>query len=452
MTTAVGPLAPIPAHGLLVLLVQLAVLLLFARTFGSLVGRLGWPSVVGELLAGVVLGPSLLPHVLPAVSRWLFPPQAEQLHLLDAIGQVGVLMLVGLAAMQLDLGQVRRRLGSAAVVSLSGLVIPLALGVGAGLFAPTPLRPEHTTPTVFAMFIGIAVCVSAIPVIAKTLTELNLIHRDIGQLIMTAGIIDDTVGWFLLSIVTSLAAHGLSAASVAYSLGSIAAVIVCAVVLGRPVARVVMRRARRTGMNNVLSTVVVLLFAAAAATQSLGMEAVLGAFVCGALLGSSGVELSALAPLNSVVGSVLAPVFFATAGLRMDLSKLVTAPMLIAAAAALAIAIVGKFAGALLGGRLSGLGRTESIALGAGMNARGVIEVVIAMVGLRIGVLGIEAYTILILVAVVTSVMAPPILRRATARMEVSDVEAARARRTAALTGFDPTAPDRHSSVHGASA
>jgi len=213
-----------------------------------------------------------------------------------------------------------------------------------------------------------------------------------------------------------------------------------------------MRRAQRAGVKRVMSVVVVLLFAAAAATQSLGLEAILGTFVCGALLGSSDVELSSLAPLNSVVGSVLAPIFFATAGLRMDLSKLVTAPMLIGAAVVLAMAILGKFAGALLGGKLCGLGRAESIALGAGMNARGVIEVIIAMVGLRIGVLGIEAYTILILVAVVTSVMAPPILRRATARMEVTEAEVARANRTLALIRYDTIAPDQHSSGHGASA
>ncbi|WP_245548261.1 cation:proton antiporter [Nocardia pneumoniae] len=436
---AVAPVAPIPGHSLLVLLVQLAVLLLAARLLGALANRFGMPAVVGELSAGVLLGPSILAHLAPGVSRWLFPPAAAQLHLLDAVGQLGVLLLVGLAGTHVDVGHIRRNAGKAFTVSFGGLVIPLAFGVVAGLVMPVPLRPAETERPLFAMFLGIAICVSAIPVIAKTLIELKLAHRNIGQLILTAGVIDDAVGWLMLSLVSAMATNGLRGTTALGSLGWLAVVLVVTVMAGRPVVRYVMRRAAAAADAGVVTgAVVTLLLLGAAGTHALKFEAILGAFLCGILIGSCGVDLSRLSALNTVVMSVLAPIFFATAGLRMDLTALAQWPLLLAALGVLGIAIVGKFLGAGLGGLASGLTRAECVALGAGMNARGVIEVIIAMVGLRLGVLGVEAYTVLIVVAIVTSLMAPPILRRAMAGAAVTEEEAQRARKTMALTHPTP--------------
>lgn len=431
-----APLAPIGAHSLLLFLIQLVVLLAAARALGALAIRCRLPRIVGELLAGVLLGPSLLGAVTPSFSRWLFPPQAEQQHLIDAVGQLGVLLLVGLAGMHLDLRQFRQRLPSAAKVSLAGLLVPLAIGVGVGWMAPVPLRPTDTSPMVFALFMGIAICVSAIPVIAKTLMELRMTHRNIGQLILTAGMFDDAVGWFLLSIVSALATQGLRASTVLTSMGWLIAVVVFAMLAGRPLVRAALRRADATGDSaTVTAAVAAMLLASAAATHAMGLEAILGTFVCGVLIGSSRVRLDGIAPLNTVVMAVLAPIFFASAGLRMDLTALLSVPLLLAALAVLTLAILGKFAGAFLGGAISGLSRRESVALGAGMNARGVIEVIIAMIGLRLGVLGTEAYTVLVLVAVVTSVMAPPILRLALAGSPTTAEEHERARRSQALDG-----------------
>nr|WP_196153893.1 cation:proton antiporter [Nocardia bovistercoris] len=429
---------------MLIFLVQLLVLLLAARALGALAMRCGMPRIVGELLAGVVLGPSLLRNLAPSLSDWLFPTEPEQQHLIDAVGQVGVLLLVGLAGMQLDLGRFRHKLPAAAKVSLAGLLVPLALGIGIGVLAPSPLRPDGTDEWVFALFIGTALCVSAIPVIAKTLMELNLTHRNVGQLILTAGMVDDAVGWLLLSVVAAAATHGLGIATVLTSLGWLLAVTTFALTLGRPLVRQIMRRAEATGdSTNVIAVAAVLLLGGAAATHSMGLEAIFGTFLCGVLIGSSGIRLHALAPLNTVVMGVLAPIFFATAGLRMDLSTLVTGPLLLAALVAVFVAVVGKFVGAWIGGASSGLSRRESVALGAGMNARGVIEVVIAMVGLRLGVLGTEAYTILILVAVVTSMMAPPLLRWAMAGSALTAEEAEREQRSMALTATEPAVPAR---------
>ncbi|MFF0608076.1 cation:proton antiporter [Nocardia tengchongensis] len=415
-TVAAAPVPPIPAHGLLTLLIQIAALLISATALGGLAKWLGAPRIVGELLAGVLVGPSILGNLAPAVEKWLFPPQVEQVHMLDAVGQVGLLLLVGIAGAHLDVRAIRDGAARAAKVSLGGLIVPLACGIGVGLLVHPPLRPEGTSPIVFALFIGIAVCVSAIPVIAKTLMELDLTRHRVGQLILIAGAIDDAVAWLLLAVVSAAAVNGLQLFSVLGSIGASIGVLAATMLIGRPVVGALMRRTDRSGdTGSVVAVAATLMIAGAVGTQAVGLEAFFGTLIIGVLIGSSGIDMSKLTPLKTIVMSVLAPIYFAAAGLRMDLSTLVSAPVLLTAVAILAVAIGGKFCGAYLGGRWSGLDRREAMAVGVGMNARGVVEVVIAMTGLRLGVLDTPAYTVLILVAIVTSVMAPPLLRRVAA-------------------------------------
>jgi Kef-type K+ transport system membrane component KefB len=428
LVSLAAPIAPIAAHDLLIFLLQVSLLLLLAVTLGRLASRFGMPAVVGELFVGAVLGPSFLAWAAPGLHGWLFPAIPEQYHLLDAVGQIGVLLLVGLTGMQMDMGLVRRRGATAAGVSVGGLIIPLGLGIGAGYLLPKALVPDGTDITVFALFLGVAMCVSAIPVIAKTLIDMNLLHRNVGQLTLTAGMIDDAFGWFMLSIVSAMAVNAVSTGTMLISLAYLIAIIAFALTIGRPLIRGALRTAAKSddpGLTVATSAVLILL--AAAATHALGLEAVFGAFICGILIGTAGkVDPTRLAPLRTVVLSGFAPIFFATAGLRMDLTALIRPEVLLAGLAVLAIAIAGKFIGAYAGARLSGLNKWEGLALGAGLNARGVIEVVVAMVGLRLGILSVEVYTIVILIAIVTSLMAPPILRFAMARVEQTAEEQVR--------------------------
>lgn len=414
------PTPPIPASALLTLLLQLGLLLLSAHVLGRVAMRLRAPAVVGELLVGVLLGPSVLGHLSPLVSAWLFPTRTDQFHLLDAVGQIGMLLLVGLTGVHLDATLVRRRGVTAAGISFGGLIVPLGLGIATGLFVPARLVPGGTEVEVFALFLGVAMCVSAIPVIAKTLLDLRLLHRDIGQLILVAGMVDDAVGWALLSVVSAMAMHAASAGTVLASVTYMAGVVLFALTVGRVVVRAVFRftaGSREAGPTVAVASVLMLL--AAAGTLALGLEAVFGVFVCGILIGNAGrVEPAKLAPLRTVVLAVFAPIFFATAGMRMDLTALARPSVLATGAVLLAVAIVGKFLGAYVGARLSRLNSWEALALGAGLNARGVIEVVVATVGLRLNILSEEVYTIVILIAIVTSLMAPPILRAAVARLE----------------------------------
>ena len=441
MTPAIP--APLGGHSLLVLLTELAVLLFGALALGRLAVRLGLPAVSGELCAGVLIGPSLLGHFAPRLSGWLLPGAAAQFHLLDAVGQVGVLLLVGMTGIEIDFGLLRRRGAAAAKVGVAGLLIPLGLGVGAGFLAPAVLVSGGSGRGVFAFFAGVAMCVSALPVIAKTLADMNLLHRDFGQLTIASGVVDDIVGWMLLSVVSAAATVGLRGRSIALPMLWLAVTVLVALAVGRPAVRRLMAWAGRAeGSGPAVAAAVLVLFSCAAATQAMGLEASFGAFVGGLLLGTADPrDLRRLGSLRTAVMAVFAPLFFAEAGLRMNLTVLGRPVLLLAALCALAVAALGKFSGAFLGARLSRLDRWEALALGAGMNSRGVIQIIVASIGLQLGVLNTAAYTIVVLIAITTSLMAPPILRFAEGHIPTTQPEVERRARSfaaepvVALTG-----------------
>ncbi|GAA0556402.1 cation:proton antiporter [Actinomadura livida] len=429
MLVAAPPTAPVSAHQTLLLLLQIGLLLGLAVVLGRLARRLGMPAIAGELSAGVLLGPSLLAQVAPGVSGWLLPDAPGQMHLLDSVGQFGVLLLVGVTGMNVDMGLVRRKGAAAARVSVGGALVPLALGVAVGFLLPASLLAEGADRAVFAWFIGVAMCVSAVPVIAKTLLDMRLLHRDIGQMIIAAAAVDDVIGWLLLSVVSAMATTGIRAGEVTLAVGCLAGVLLFAWLVGRPAVGVLLRLSARSADPGVgVAVAVLIVMLAAAGTQAAGMEGVLGAFYAGILIGSSRwVDRERLAPLRTFVLSVLAPLFFATAGLRMDLTALGDPVVLGAAGLMLLVAVTGKLAGGYLGARASKCDHWDALALGAGLNARGVIQMIIAMVGLRLGVLTMEMYTVIVLVAVGTSLMAPPMLRYAVRRgTAVSEEEARR--------------------------
>jgi Kef-type K+ transport system membrane component KefB len=419
------------SHDLMTFLLQVAVLLGMALLLGSLATAIGMPKVAGELCAGLILGPSLLGHVVPGLRGWLLPGQPAQSHLIDAVGQIGVLLLVGMSGAQVDFRLVRRETGTVMRIGLAGLIVPLALGIGAGFLLPSSLIGSGGGRGTFAFFLGVAMAVSAIPVIAKTLLDLKLLHRNVGQLTLAASLIDDAAGWCLLSVVSAFVTirAGQRAGHIMFALAALIGVILVAVLAGRPLARLIMSRLNRSADRTVqVPVAVVLILLAAAGTDALGLEPVFGAFICGIVISSAEVfDRSQLAPLNTVVMGFLAPIFFATAGLRMNLGTLGSPIVLASAVAVLLVAVVGKFSGAYAGARLSGLSAWEAIAISGGLNSRGVIQIVIATVGLRIGVLTATSFTIIVLVAIITSMMAAPVLRTAMRRSDQTEEEDRRA-------------------------
>jgi Kef-type K+ transport system membrane component KefB len=412
------PVPPLPAHSVLIFVLDIFLLLGLAMPLGLAARRAGMPPVVGELCAGVLIGPSVLGHLAPRLSAWLLPHNPDQMHLVDAVGQLGVIMLVGLTGISLDVSLLRRRAGTAAAVGAGALLVPLGCGIALGLAIPGTLMAAGSSRVTFSAFVAVAMGVSAIPVIAKTLLEMRLLHRDVGQLIMCAATIDDVIGWLLLSIVSAMAAAGVRTQHVLASAGWLAVLIVACLTVGRPLSGLALRlSARSKDPGLAVATVTFMVLGFAAVSQAMGMEAVIGALFCGMVVASSKrVDPRWLTPLRTMVMAVLAPIFFATAGLRMDVVVLSHPVVAVAALLVTAVALASKFVGAYAGARVVRVDHWNAVALGAGLNARGVMEIILATVGLQLGVLTSAMYTIIVLVAIITSVMAPPILRYAVGR------------------------------------
>jgi Kef-type K+ transport system membrane component KefB len=417
-------------HELLILLLQLALLLMVARILGAVIQRFGQPQVVGELLAGVLLGPSLLGWLWPQFQAQIFPHSQPQADLLAAISWLGVLFLLVVTGLETDLNLIIRKGRTALVISLGGIVLPFATGIALGWHLPDSFVAHPDQRLVFSLFIATAMSISAIPVIAKVLIDLKLIRRDIGQLTLAAGMTDDTIGWILLSVVAGLATSGNF--GVEKLLASVLAAVIflaLAFTLGRMVVSNILRWVDNLigGVAANLSTILVLALATSALTHALGLEAALGAFVIGILVGQAPrFNRQAGHTLELITTSFLAPIFFAGAGLKVDLLQMLNPTTLIVGLVVLVVACVGKFAGAYLGARLGRLSHWEGIALGSGMNARGAMEIIVATIGLSLGVLNAPMYSIIVMVAIVTSLMAPPLLRWSLSKVVIGPEESQR--------------------------
>ncbi|MEE8600877.1 cation:proton antiporter [Euzebya tangerina] len=421
---------PLGEHEVVLLLLQLGLLLLVARGLGVLATRLGLPSVVGELLAGVVLGPSLFGAIAPGAFAEVFPQDAAQVHLLEVVSLLGVVLLLIVTGLETDLQLIARKGRKAAAISLCGIVVPFAAGFALGQLLPAAYLVDGSERLVFSLFLGTAMGISAIPVIAKVLMEMGVIRRDIGQITLAAGMIDDTIGWILLSIVAGLARSGVvDVPSVVQSLLSVVLVVGLAFTAGRRAVAVAFREVdnRVGGEAAKLTLLLILALLYGSLTHFLGIEAVLGAFLVGITAGQSRrLDHRTRATLEAITVGVFAPIFFAASGLRVDLAALADPGVFAVGMLVLSVAIAGKFVGAALGARISGLGRWEALSLGAGMNARGAIEIIVATIGLSLGILTIEIFTIILLVAITTSLMAPPILRVTLRRVPYGAEEQAR--------------------------
>ncbi|MEH2235441.1 cation:proton antiporter domain-containing protein [Nostoc sp.] len=425
-----GLIKPLGHHELLLVLVQLSLLLLVARGLGELMRRINLPPVVGELLAGVLLGPSLFGLLLPDLQALIFPKSQNQSDLLSVISWLGVLFLLIVTGLETDLKLILRKGKTALLISLGGIIVPFITGFGLGWLLPDSFLADPDKRLVFSLFIATAMSISAVPVIAKVLMDLNLIRRDIGQVTLAAGMTDDTIGWILLSVVSGLATSGkFDFGTVFHSVSAAVLFLAIAFTIGRTIVDQILRWVDDYvgGISASISVVLILSLSAAALTHALGLEAALGAFVLGILAGQSRRFSNEAGHLLEVfTAAFLAPIFFASAGLKVNLLTLLVPQTLIFGLIVLAVACIGKFTGAYIGSRVGGLSHWEGLAMGSGMNARGAMEIVVATIGLSLGVLNPQMYSIIVMVAIATSLMAPPLLRWCLSKVVMSEEEARR--------------------------
>jgi Kef-type K+ transport system membrane component KefB len=420
------------------LVAQVALLLLAARALGSIAQRLGQPGVVGEILAGVALGPSLLSGLVPAVGEWIVPQTPVQGYLLETVALIGVMLLLVVTGLETDLNLIRRRIRVAFGVAIGGLVLPFVTGLTLGFWLPDDLLTDPDARTVFALFVATALSISAIPVLAKVLMDLDLMRREIGQTMLAAGMIDDITGWTLLGLVTALAGAGMvTGGVVAETVLMVVLFVAVTATFGRWLVTNSLRvvQERIDSRDAVLSLVIVLAFAWGALSQALHLEPVIGAFAVGILFGRlPRMPADVVHKLESMALAVFAPVFFATAGLKVDVGAILEPRLLAFTLVVIAVATVGKVVGAYVGARfLSSQDHWSALAYGSGLNARGALEIIIATIGLSLGILTVEMFSIIVVMAVVTSVMAPVALRYCLARIETHDDESSRLARAQAM-------------------
>jgi Kef-type K+ transport system membrane component KefB/nucleotide-binding universal stress UspA family protein len=414
----------------IIFVAQIALLLLIGRGLGEIMQRIGQPSVVGQLLAGLVLGPSLFGWLFPAAHHLVFPDSATQKSLLAGISNIGVMMLLLLTGMETDLKLVGKVGRPAFMVAAAGVATPFLCGFALGWWIPASLLPDPQHRLIAALFLGTALSISSIKIVAMIVREMNFMRRNLGQIIVASAIMEDTAGWVIISLTLGLAgAKGFSPADLARPVIGTAVFLVLSYTIGRRLVYYLIRVVNDyfTSEYAVVTAILIVMCALALITRAIGVNTVLGAFVAGVLVGGSPILSRHIEDqLRGLITAFMMPIFFGLSGLSADLTVLRDPHLALVTLAIVAVASVGKFGGAFCGGRISGLAARESLALGCAMNARGSTEVIVASVGLAMGVLTHNLYTMILTMAVITTMAMPPLLRWALARLPMSNEERAR--------------------------
>ena len=407
--------------------VELILLLFVGRMLGEVMSRIGQPAIFGQLLAGVVLGPSVFGALFPDLWHLIFPGTPTIKNMIDAVSQIGILLLLLLTGMETNLALVNRKRRAVISTSLLGIAVPFACGVALIYALPAGMLPHENARLITGLFLGTALAVSSIKIVAIVLIEVGAIRRDVGQLILATAILDDTLAWVIVAIIAGIAAQGaVDLWHVGMSLAGVVAFIAISLTLGR---RIVARVIRWSNDNltievPVVTAILLVMLIMALITDLIGVHTALGAFMAGVLVGQSPILTEHIeTELRGFIFAFFSPVFFAVAGLGVDLRTLLEPTAMLLTLAVIAVATFGKFLGAFIGGKIGGLNRGESLALATGLNARGATEVIIASIGLSMGALNNQLYTMIVAMAIITTMAMPPSLRWVLARVPMREEE-----------------------------
>ncbi|WP_292027383.1 cation:proton antiporter, partial [Mesorhizobium sp.] len=412
---------------------ELILLLVVGRGIGEVLEALGQPAVMGQLIGGILLGPSLLGWVWPAAERLVFAGDPTHKSMINAIAQLGVLMLLLLTGMETDLRLVRRVGRACFSISAAGVAVPFALGFIAAQFMPETLLAAGGERIVAGLFLGTALSISSVKIVAMVVRDMNFMRRDLGQIIVSSAIIEDTIGWVVVAITIGIATKGrIEIASLAFTVAGVALFMAFSFTLGRRIVFDAIRWTNDTFRSEyaVVTVILAIMGVMALITDLIGVHTVLGAFVAGILVGESPILSRHIeGQLRGIITALFMPVFFGVAGLSADLTVLVDPQLALLTVALVVIASIGKFGGAFIGAEVAGMSRAEGIAVGCGMNARGSTEVIVASIGLSMGVLSHNLFTMILTMAVITTLAMPPTLRWALRRLPIGEKEKKRLER-----------------------
>jgi Kef-type K+ transport system membrane component KefB len=413
------------------LLIQIAVILFAARIVGCIFGKLGQPQVMGEMVAGILLGPSLLGWLSPGISAALFPPAS--LGFLNSLSQIGLLLFMFLVGAELDPEILRGRKHTAVVTSHVSIIVPFFLGTLLALYLYPRLSDNSVAFTHFALFVGTAMSITAFPVLARILTERNLLHGRIGAVTIACAAVDDVTAWCILAgVVLLVRSSSVTLPLWLMAFGTATYVGVMWFGIQRALRRLGTEFLKRKSLTQgMMSVILLLVFVSGWVTERLGIHALFGAFLMGVVMPKDQGFVRVLREkLEGLVVVLLLPLYFAFTGLRTSIGLLSGAEMWFYCALIIVVAIVGKFGGATFSARLSGMPWREAGAVGILMNTRGLMELVVLNIGLDIGVISPTLFAMMVLMALVTTFMTTPLLDLVSAPErchDLAEVETARA-------------------------
>jgi Kef-type K+ transport system membrane component KefB len=393
------------------LIAQIGTILIAARLIGWLFQRINQPRVVGEMVAGILLGPTLLGWVAPGASAALFPPAS--MGYLNALSQVGLLFFMFLVGLELDLDQLRKLGRAAMTTSLASIIAPFTLGFLLAIYLYPRVSDRSVNFTGFALFMSIAMSITAFPVLARILTERNLLRSKVGSVAITCAAVDDVTAWTILAGIIVLIRASNSPLPLWIMLAGLGVfVLLMLVVVRRALQRLVAIYERQKSLtHDILALILLMVMASGWMTEFLGVHALFGAFLAGAIMPRHH-ELSQelWRRCEGVIVTLLLPLFFAFTGLRSSFFFISGGRMWLYCAVIIALAIIGKLFGSMVAARINGMSWREATAVGILMNTRGLVELVILNIGLDLGVLSPALFSIMVFMALVTTFMTSPLL------------------------------------------
>jgi Kef-type K+ transport system membrane component KefB len=390
--------------------IQIAVILIFANLAGYGLSKLKQPFVIGEIVAGILLGPSFLGRISPSVSRALFPENS--LNTLTILSQIGLILFMFAIGAELELKAVRKRIGSLVFISQFSMIIPFALGLGAAYFLYDQFAPHNVAFLGFALFIGISMSITAFPVLARMVKERGLSHTDIGITALTCAAINDIVAWCLLAAVVAVVRKGSVVSSFHTILLCLCYVLVMILVV-RPFLRRVLINSTKANVvgRGSMAIILVLLLISSWVTENIGIHSLFGAFFAGLVLpGGADFRKTIIKNIGHLGMVLLLPLFFVISGLRTRVELMNDTHTLIVGSLVILTAIAGKLGGTALAARLARYSLKDSLSIGALMNTRGLMELIVLNIGYDLGVFSSSMFTIMVLMALISTIVTFPIL------------------------------------------
>lgn len=399
------------SNEIVILFLSISLMLFFARLFGEILRKLKQPAVIGEIIAGIIIGPTLFGYFFPELYSKLFEGSENSAIIMQGITTLGVVMLMLVSGMEVDLGVVLSQGKPAFLTSFLGVFFPFVLGFGISQIIPDIIGYDgKISSSLFGLFIGTAVSITALPVVARTLMDLKIFKSKVGSLIIASAMFNDLIGWIIFSLILGLVETKATHFSFSHVIMLLSSFLILSLTIGRKFFNFLIPIVYKKTINpgGILNFVFILGFLGAAFTEFIGIHAIFGAFIIGIAIGDSAhLKIETRESINQFVTNIFAPLFFVSIGLRTNFIKYFNPEIVIIL---LFIAFTGKVIGSSLGSRLGGIKKNDSFIVGFALNAHGVMEIVLGLLALQTGIIDERLFVALVTMAIITSISCAPLM------------------------------------------